>query len=163
MECCFTIKRGGKVFIIDEATGALIPAIVTRDADVDVPPDLAYMLMKNMEVTGYTLAYMLRRTMADQVRKHIDYPERSGLRSLAGTPTSGGSLFDPASIQAKIDEKLSELGPDDHGAVLAYADTSGNGKLSVVVKTDNGFEFAGTLTHAPGENWSGDVEVVYKF
>lgn len=98
----------------------------------------------------------------DEVKKHIDYPERSGLKQLAGAP--GGGLFDPASIQAKIDAELAKLGPDDHGAVIAYADTSGNGKLSVVGKNSDGsLSYVGTLNHGPGTGWSGDVEVVYKF
>ena len=70
-------------------------------------------------------------------------------------------LFDNAAIQRAVDEQLAALGPDDHIAVIAYADFD-QARLGVVARIGDQWSFVGTLDkpwHGPLE---GSAQIVWK-
>lgn len=84
------------------------------------------------------------------IRKPIDYPSLSGISNME--------------IQNRIDAGLANLKENEKGAVVAYIDTNGVGRLSVFGKSGEHWSYVATATHGPDEKtWGGEVEVRYSW
>lgn len=86
---------------------------------------------------------------ASEIRRPIDYPALSGIST--------------REIQTRIDTELSNLKPDEKGAVVAYVDTQGQARLSVFGKQGDHWTYVATATHAPAAGWGGQAEVRYSW
>lgn len=67
--------------------------------------------------------------------------------------------FADSKIADSITRTLATLEADKHVAVVAYADTKGEGRLAAFARIDDDWSLMGVLSHAPGETWGGEVAV----
>jgi hypothetical protein len=83
-----------------------------------------------------------------EVRKALDYPERSGVSA--------------PSIQASIDKALAQLKGDEKGAVVAHVDSYKNLYLSTFGKVGDHWSYVMTAEYQPtNKNWRGDAALKF--
>lgn len=70
-------------------------------------------------------------------------------------------LFDDAAIQRAVEEQVKVLGPDDHVAVVAYADFD-KVRLGVIARMGDNWSFVGTLDKPWHGQLDGSAQIVWK-
>ena len=80
---------------------------------------------------------------------------------VAALPQPEIRLFDNAAIQRAVDAQLATLGPDDHLAVIAYADFD-HARLGVVARIGDQWSFVGTLDKPWHGQLEGSAQIVWK-